>query len=188
VINLHTGLPGNGKTLYTLSTVEKRRLSENRAVYYHGINDLKLDWTLMDKPEEWYLLPAGAIIVIDECQRLFTPRPNGAPIPKAESMLETHRHNGHDIYLITQDPTLVPSHLRKLVNTHRHMMRKFGSKWVTVHQFEGCRENVGKSRKDSIESQWVDDVSMYGKYKSAEVITQKTASLSSSGWLACCRF
>ena len=176
MINLHTGLPGNGKTLYTLSTVEKRRIKENRAVYYHNIKEVTLDgWTALtdDEAAKWYELPAGAIIVLDEAQRLFPPRPNGAPIPKAESQLQTHRHNGHDLYIISQDPTMLPAHLRKLCNTHRHMMRKFGSKWVTVHQFEGVRDNVAKSRKDSIESQWVDDVSMYGKYKSAEVITQK---------------
>ena len=173
MLNLHTGLPGNGKTLYTLSTVEKRRIAENRTVYYTGIKELQLDWIQMEKPAEWYNLPSGSIIVIDECQQLFTPRPNGAPIPKAESELETHRHKGFDIYLITQDPTFIPSHARKLCNVHRHMMRKFGSKWVTVHQWEGVRDNCAKSRKDSIESQWIDDTSMYGKYKSADVITQK---------------
>lgn len=185
MINLHTGLPGNGKTLYTLSTVEKRRVKENRVVYYHNIKELKLDWTLLtdDQASKWYELPAGAIIVLDECQLLFPPRPNGAPIPLTESKLQTHRHNGHDLYLITQDPTMIPAHLRKLCNVHRHMMRKFGSKWVTVHQFEGVRDTVGKSRKDSIESQWVDDSTMYGKYKSAEVITQK-ARVPFKIWLA----
>lgn len=176
MINLHTGLPGNGKTLFTLSTVEKRRIKENRVVYYHGIKELKLDWTLLTDAQAstWYELPAGAIIVLDECQLLFPPRPNGAPIPLAESKLQTHRHNGHDLYLITQDPTMLPAHLRKLCNVHKHMMRKFGSKWVTVHQFEGVRDNVAKSRKDSMSTEWVDDVSMYGNYKSAEVITQKS--------------
>lgn len=176
MINLHTGMPGNGKTLYTLSTVEKRRIKENRSVYYHNIKELKLEgWTELsdDEAAKWYDLPPGAIIVLDECQRLFPPRGTGAAIPKTESELQTHRHKGFDLYLITQDPTMVPSHLRKLCNIHLHMMRKFGSKWVSVHQFEGVRENVGKSRKDSIETQWIDDVSMYDKYKSAEVITQK---------------
>lgn len=173
MIDLHTGLPGDGKTLYTLSVVEARRLKENRQVYYHNIKDLTLDWQVLPDPTKWYDLPPGSIIVIDECQQVFPPRPNGAPIPEHEARLETHRHSGFDIYLITQDPTFLPSHLRKLVDTHKHLMRKFGSRWVTVHQFKGSRDTVSKSRKDSIESQWVDDKSMYGKYKTAEVITQR---------------
>lgn len=173
MIDLHTGLPGNGKTLYTLSRVEKRRVAENRTVYYHGINDLKLEWLPMPDPQKWFELPAGAILVFDEVQRVWPKRATGAPVPLSEQKFETHRHQGFDVYFITQDPGFIDSHLRKLCNTHRHLMRKFGSKWVTVHQFEGVRDNVSKSRKDSIESQWVDDVSMYGKYKSAEVITQK---------------
>jgi hypothetical protein len=176
VLELNTGLPGNGKTLYTLSTVEKRRIKEDRAVYYFNIKEVKLEgWTELteEQARKWYELPPGALIVLDEAQRLFPPRPNGAPIPKTESELQTHRHKGFDIVLVTQDPGMLPAHLRKLVNVHRHMMRKFGTKWVTVHQFEGVRENVGKSRKDSIETQWRDDVAMYDKYKSTEVNTQK---------------
>lgn len=173
MIDLHTGAPGDGKTLYTLSLVEARRLKEKRPVFYHGIRDLKLPWILLDDPHKWYECPPGAIIVLDECQLIFVPRPNGSPIPIAESKLQTHRHQGHDLYLITQDPTMLPAHLRKLVDTHKHLMRKFGSRWVTVHQFKGTRDNVSKSRKDSIETNWSDDKKMYEQYKSAEVITQR---------------
>lgn len=44
MIDLITGLPGNGKTLYTISTVKKMSEGENRPVYYAGIPELTLDW------------------------------------------------------------------------------------------------------------------------------------------------
>ncbi|WMU51306.1 hypothetical protein [Pseudomonas aeruginosa] len=47
-----------------------------RTIYYYGIPDMKLDrlkskWVEFDTPEEWYNLPDGSVIVIDEAQRVF---------------------------------------------------------------------------------------------------------------------
>lgn len=183
MINLLTGVPGAGKTLYMCSKVEARRIRENRVVYYHGMTDVKLDWVLISEPQKWYELPDGAIIVFDEAQQVFPKRATGSAVPVWESKFETHRHKGHDVYLTTQDPSFLDSHLRKLVQTHLHFMRKFGTKWTTVHQFETCRDNVSKTRKDSIESQWVNDSAMYGKYKSASIHTQKVR-VPTKLWLA----
>ncbi|MDO9357824.1 MAG: zonular occludens toxin domain-containing protein [Polaromonas sp.] len=174
MINLHTGLPGSGKTLRSVSLIEKRRIAENRAVYYTGIEEVTLEgWLPMPDPHKWYELPPGAILYFGEVQKVWPKRPSGAAVPESEAMFETHRHRGYDVYFDTQDPGFIDAHLRKLVQTHFHMMRKFGSPWVTVHQFEGVRDNVSKTRKDSIESQWLNDKSMYGKYKSAEIHTNK---------------
>lgn len=174
MINLHTGLPGSGKTLRSVSIIEKRRIAENRAVYYAGIEEVTLEgWLPMPDPHKWFELPAGSILYFGEVQRIWPKRATGAVVPVSELQFETHRHRGYDVYFDTQDPGFIDPHLRKLIQTHFHMMRKFGSPWVTVHQFEGCRDNVSKSRKDSIESQWLNDKSMYGKYKSAEIHTNK---------------
>lgn len=173
MLDLNTGLPGAGKTNYTLSTIEKRRIQENRQVYYHGISEVTLDWLPLEDPKLWFELPVGCIIVIDEAWRVFPLRPNGSPVPRHEEELATHRHRGYDLVFVCQDPGQLSSFVRKLVDTHRHLMEKFGSSWVTIHQFKGCRDTVGKSRKDSLSSQWMRDKSMYGKYKSAEVHTKK---------------
>lgn len=183
-IYLTTGSPGAGKTLSTLWDVENRRKAENRKVYQSGIADLLIDWTLfgqsddpkrphMTDPSEWYDLPEGSIIVIDECQRLFRPRALSKLVPKYVEMLETHRHKGFDIYLITQHPTLIETNVRKLVETHKHLMRKFGSKWATIHEWKGVKENCDKSRKDSIETQFRYPKEVFSWYKSAEVHTVK---------------
>lgn len=189
VCNLHTGLQGNGKTLLTLKHVEELRLAsgktedDRRKVFYSGIRDLTLNWEQFGGPSadpahkekpwftdasEWYKLPTGAIIVIDEAQRLFRPRGNGSAVPAYEAALETLRHNGHTLFLITQDPGLISAGTRKLCGIHRHMMRKFGTNWCTIHEYVGVRDNVAKSRKGSQETNVVYPKEYYDKYKSAE--------------------
>lgn len=48
MITLTTGVPGSGKSLYTISQVKEKAEKENRPVYYSGITDLKLPWVEMD--------------------------------------------------------------------------------------------------------------------------------------------
>jgi zona occludens toxin len=185
VCNLHTGLQGHGKTLLTLAHVEALRLATNRPVFYSGIRELTLDWTEFgapgpnpDKPwftdpSKWYELPTGCIIVIDEAQRLFRPRGNGSPVPQFEQALETLRHNGQTLFLITQQPRLVSTHVRALCGVHRHYMRKFGFYWATCHEWAGVRDNCDKTRKDSIATQVRYPTEYFAKYKSSEVHTVK---------------
>jgi zona occludens toxin len=183
-ITLITGAPGNGKTLLLLWEVERRRLAEKREVYQSGIADLNLPWHQFgeevdkDRPHmtdasKWNALPVGCIIVIDEAQRLFRARSVGSKVPDYVEALETHRHKGYDIYLVTQGPGLIDSNVRNLVETHKHLMRKFGSTWATIHEFKGVRSNVMTSRKDSQESQFKYPKEVYSWYKSAEVHTVK---------------
>jgi len=184
-ITLITGAPGNGKTLLLLWEVEKRRQAENRPVYYSGVKDLLLPWELfgadsqdpssphMTDPSNWNTLPIGSIIVIDEAQRLFRTRAVGSKVPDYVAALETHRHKGYDIYLVTQAPALIDSNVRNLVETHKHLMRKFGSKWATIHEWKGVKTNCIVSRKDSVESQFRYPKEVFTWYKSAEVHTVK---------------
>jgi zona occludens toxin len=186
MITLITGLPGNGKTLYLLWLVENiRRESEKdgappREVYYSGIRDLNLPWIEfgeagpksephMTDPSRWPELPQGSIIVIDECQRLYRPRHLTKEVPSYVAALETHRHHGYDIYLVTQHPNLVDTAVRRLTESHRHMMRKFGSTWATIHEWKGVKENCDKTRASSIETQFKYPKEVYSWYKSAEV-------------------
>lgn len=169
-IVLITGAPGAGKTLLTLWDVEHRRQKEDRTVYYSGIANLNLPWVEFEA-EKWNDLPDGAIIVIDECQRVLRPRFMGAKVPDYVEQFETHRHKGYDIYLITQHPMLIDNHVRRLAETHKHIMRKFGSKWATVHEWKGVKDNCDKTRKDSIASQWRYPKEVFGWYKSAELHT-----------------
>ena len=173
MISITSGLPGAGKTLWTIAHVEALRKSENRDVYYYGIKDLTLPWQLLADPKKWHECPPGAIIVIDEAQFHFPTRGTGQPVPEHVAKAAVHRHQGHDLFLITQHPGKLDASLRKDIEVHRHLMRKFGTAWATVHQWQGVRENCDKTRKDSLASQWRHPKEAYSWYKSAEQHTHK---------------
>lgn len=175
MIELITGLPGNAKTLYTIGEVKKRAELENRAVYYAGIKELQLDWTEID-PLKWNeVVPSGAIIVIDECQKIFRNRSMGSQPPKYVSDLEEHRHKGLDFYLITQHPSLIDPAIRRLTQVHKHLIRIYGMEASTVHKWNVCTDNPDKapSRKDSEKVRWGFDRTLYGVYKSADEHTMR---------------
>jgi zona occludens toxin len=174
MIDLITGLPGNCKTLFTISWVKAWSEKDNRPVYYSGIPDLTLPWTPIE-PEKWMDCPPGSIIVIDECQRIFRNRTISSTVPDYVAALETHRHKGVDLVFITQHPMLVDPALRRLVGRHRHMVRIWGSEASTIHEWNAVRESCDKpaSRKDSESKKWLFDRTCYQYYKSAEVHTVK---------------
>lgn len=173
MIVLTTGLPGAGKTLYTLQLVMDRAAKEGREVYYSGIKDLKLPWIEMQRGEDWEKLPDGSIVVIDEAQRVFRPRGNGAVVPSHVASLETHRHHGLDIYIITQHPMLMDSAVRRLVGQHFHVVRSFGMQKATVHEWSEVKDQADKSRADSIKHLWAYPKNVFALYHSAEVHTHK---------------
>lgn len=170
MITLITGQPGSGKTLLTLDELRKET---QRPIYYSGIPDLRLPWIELDKPEEWPACPPGSIIVIDEAQRAFRPRGAGSVVPRHVSALETHRHAGHDLYIITQHPMLIDGNVRRLVGEHRHIVRAFGSKIANVHKWQEVNANPDKIRKDSIVTTRHYPRDVFALYKSAEQHTHK---------------
>lgn len=173
MINLVTGLPGSGKTLFTLKTVKDLAEKENRPVFYHGIPELSLDWNILDKPENWVDLPNGSIVVIDECQSTFRPRAASVTPPRHVAEFETHRHKGLDFFLITQHPMLLDGNVRRLTGRHYHVNRFYGFNKSTIHEFQQVRENVDKSTKGSIQNHFVYPKEVFSWYKSADLHTVK---------------
>lgn len=172
MIVLITGLPGAGKTLYALNWVKAKAEKEGRPVYYSGISDLNLPWTEVD-PQHWMGVPPSSIVVIDECQRVFRPRMHGTGVPPYVSELETHRHKGIDIVLITQHPMLVDSNVRRLCGLHFHSVRKFGMNASTLHEWASVKENCDKNREGSTRHDFKYPKASFAWYKSAEVHTHK---------------
>ncbi|GAB7562845.1 hypothetical protein LG202_08840 [Methylobacillus methanolivorans] len=173
MITLITGLPGSGKSLFTLKTVKELADREHRLVFYHGIPELSLDWQKMEKAEDWTECPKGAIIVIDEAQSTFRPRANGANVPKHVSQLEVHRHDGHDLFIITQHPMLLDGNLRRLVGRHYHVNRFYGFQKSVIHEFPQVRDNVDKNTKGSMQKVFPYPKEVFGWYKSADLHTVK---------------
>ena len=174
MIHLITGLPGAGKTLFALGYV--RQLAAGRLCYYSGISDLnqeKLAWEEIEDPRDWWKMPAGSVVVVDEAQRIFRPRGNGAAVPEFVSKLETHRHEGIDLVFITQHPMLIENNVRRLAGRHLHLVRQFGLQRSTVHEWMEVNTNCDKSRANSVRKVFSFPKQDYALYKSAEVHTHK---------------
>lgn len=192
-----TGLQGHGKTLFALSMLRREvdlervaAVKEGRSprpVYYSGIPELALDWEQFGGPSldprkphmtdasRWYELPEGSIIVIDEAQRLFRNRSAGSKVDPHVTALETLRHSGHTLVLITQHPNLLDPNVRMLTGMHFHARRRFGMQRAMVHQWEGVQTSPAseKARSCSVKIPFRFDRRTYSVYKSAEIHTIK---------------
>ena len=176
-ITLVTGLPGAGKTLWTIDTVKKRAEEENRKVFYYNIRDLKLDWNELSEDEckKWFKLDGGengGIIVIDESQDIFVPWHNKkTDRPEYFSMMNKHRHFGFDFYLITQEPMLIDSGIRRLVNDHFWITRPTKGESATVKRYTGVYDK--HTNRNGEKSLYKHNKEVYDYYSSAEIHTIK---------------
>jgi zona occludens toxin len=191
-----TGKPGASKTLHAIEKVEKMRAEARkergveRPVFYWNIGDVTLDgWQPLGDPStfdlghqgvdpdktrarRWFECPKDSIIVLDECQKLWPKRKQGSEVPPYVAHLETHRKAGFDILGISQDPTLIDSHVRKLCGLHTHYRRIFGSE--TYHSFtwqEKCVTDVESTTEQAkaLEARGAFPKQYYGTFRSAQV-------------------
>lgn len=178
MIHLITGAPGHGKTLLAVEILLKNSQSETIRPAFTNINGIALDklkcFPLPD-PDKWFDLPDGALIVIDECQRWFRPRANGSAVPESVARMETHRHQGHDLVLITQGPMLIDSNIRKLVEFHQHAYRVSGSKFRTILEWNGCCDTPAPSQTHTTANKKNSRLNsdMFQYYQSATIHTDK---------------
>lgn len=175
MLYLYTGVPGAGKTLHMVSQLHKDPQFKERPLYVDGIPDLDPEAIPhIALPEgcngsnwhEW--LPEKSILVIDECQRYWRPRPNGSQVPQAIQALETHRHKGIDIYFLTQDPKKIDSQIRNLIEVHKH----FSMSVLGVRRSFEWRNKVGDPNakgdvKSALVTPYFLDESVYGYYTSS---------------------
>lgn len=201
MLYLRTGLPGAGKTLNAIREIDlehqpdpadptKRFYKDPdhpdlppRTIYYYGIPELKAErlkskWVEFETPEQWFNQPDGSVIVIDEAQRIFGNDGTRAR-PEKVTRFETHRHQGLDIHLITQHPSLLSTPVRKLVGKHINFIRPYGrEKGIFRHEYEFCIDSPEKrvNFKQAQEEKVSLDASYFGVYKSSTVHTHKPKS------------
>lgn len=192
---LITGTPGSGKTLKLVSMMAKDPMFQpdengiSRKVFTN-IKGLKLphipvssklkeqahstdeklsfhdvyDW--IEKPENH-----GSILIIDEAQDVWPARSPGARVPENVEWLNTHRHFGVDIFVLTQNPKYLDLNLRGLVKKHWHIAaNKLGMR--TLLEWKYCANNPITQAKDAFASIYKLDDSVYELYDSAEVHTE----------------
>lgn len=141
---------------------------------WDDIQQFNLHFDKFIDPTGWYKLPKGSVILIDECQKAFPPRPVGSKVPIHVSEFETHRHGGYDVHLITQDAKLLDSHVRRLAGRHIHYHNPLASKKVSRLQADKVFDPSDYfQKKNTISSLITRDEKYYGVYWSADLHTHK---------------
>ncbi|MGD0485830.1 MAG: zonular occludens toxin domain-containing protein [Syntrophorhabdales bacterium] len=142
MITCYTGTPGGGKSYAAMCAVIDV-LRKGRTVYTNidGLDSENcriavahvsgLDVSVIDdrlrylRKEDvlhfWDLVSVGSVIVIDEVHKIWSSRTYASEGNKAfAEWCSTHRHNGHDVILITQALDKLDGHVRSLIEwTHR---------------------------------------------------------------------
>ena len=184
MIKLVTGIPGSGKTAYVVAELLKVK---DRPIFVDGIPDLTIDHQPCPPLSEWtelrndkssasgtkvcFTFPANAIIVIDECQRVYRPRPSGSRVPPEVAAFETHRHEGLDFILITQNPTLLDANVRKLIGCHVHFRVTWAGRYC--HEWgEVADVESSVARSLSVTTKYKLPKEAFGAYKSAVLHTK----------------
>lgn len=168
MITLITGVPGAGKTLYTVDEILTPVASSDRQLFVDGIPDLLLRHDVAQDPLLWPdWAPDGAMICIDEVQRVWRPEAAGkAPHPSIAA-LETHRHRGLDFVIMTQHPNLLHNNVRRLVGRHIHLRRT--SLGVYLYEWSECVVPDSAWKNAVVKTKWSHPKRSFGKYKSAEI-------------------
>ena len=184
MITLITGAPGSGKTALA---VEYLMGVKDRPIFTMGIVDLKVpheavppvvEWTEMRaSPEDpnlkkaCFTFPPRSLVVIDEAQTVFRPRAMGSKVPPEVAAFETHRHEGIDFILLTQQPGLVDANIRKLVSKHQHVHSTFLGR--TLYEWVGLGDPESpSSRQIAAKSSYKPPKKTFTMYRSAEVHTK----------------
>lgn len=181
MLTLITGTPGAGKTLYAVSELARKVPgstveSEGRAVPRRLLSNIKdllvehehIDAAALNTWHEW--AQPGDVILFDEVQEVWRPRALGKDTPPAIAALETHRHKGVDIILVTQHPMLLDSNIRRLVNQHLHV-RRIAKGFSWIYEWDHC-SNIS-TFKTALQSRvWRYPKDVFALYKSAQLHTK----------------
>ncbi|MCO1336119.1 zonular occludens toxin domain-containing protein [Microbulbifer sp. OS29] len=180
MLYLITGQIGASKTLNTIKMVNEDSAFSNRPVYYYNIKELspRFGWTELTEQQcrNWFDLPPGSVIIIDEAYKIFPQRGPGQKKPPHVERMAELRHDAYEIILVAQSVKgQLDSFVRGLVNYHYHFVRPFGSEFSNRFFWEKCQENVdGFHEKREAQTKVIKfDKKYYGAYRSAEAHTVK---------------
>jgi len=188
-----SGLPGTGKTALMVDMILTFLEKEpDRPLFAMGVTDLKLphhqvppvsEWTVMEPhPDDpsidfpVFTFPVGSIVIIDEAQNIFRPRPTGSKVPPHVAAMERHRHKGIDFVLGTQFPTMLDAQLRVLAGKHLHLR----SLWSGGQMLEWSEVADPKSISDrsrAAVTRYSPPKRTFGLYKSSSMHVKRTRRL-----------
>lgn len=128
--------------------LEIKGLTDETATF-SDIEPLRLHWSRLERPEDWFTAPKESVCVIDEIHQVWPTRPKGA-VPDGIKSIDTHRHHAKDLIFITQDFANCDVYLRRFIGHHTHY------------------ENVGKERVASFTRKKFIDINNPFDKKSAD--------------------
>ncbi len=147
------------------------------AYRFESVEHFNLHFTRFDDPKTWFKLPKTSIILMDEAQQYFPPRgintknPN---VPEHIGKFETHRHDGFDVHLVTQDSKLIDVNIRRLVGRHIHFYNPTGGERVTRYENPKAFDpDQWHDKQAATKSLIKREKAFYGVYWSAEIHTHK---------------
>lgn len=198
MIILITGQPGSGKSALCVDMIAHDPQFKNRPLFVGGIPELTIphepvppvaEWTeLRTAPEDvtlklaYFTFPDGALVVVDEAQRIYRPRSAGSKVPAEVAAFETHRHTGVDFILLTQHPGLIDANIRKLIGKHIHIsVTPFGR---YRYEWTKCGDPESKSDKEiAARSRYKLPKRAFSLYKSSEKHTKIKTRIPGYAWL-----
>lgn len=181
---LISAVPGSGKTLRIVGIIKRKLLAENAKLIvagrpprliYSNVKGLRIAG-ILPLPDDWRDTPEHSIVITDEAQLVY-PASGGSGISKDERVLAmtTHRHTGHDLYFLTQDPVFLDGTLRKLCGHHEHLWRASSLQAATVYSWDSAQSSPmssGSLKLADMES-WAFPKEDYGDFDSATQHTHK---------------
>lgn len=200
MITIISGTPGAGKTLYTIEklllpmvgkTITGKDANgdpvELPRTVYTNINGLQVDHELIDGGDnqglrDWHKwAKPGSLIVFDEVQKVWPPRPNGSKVPDDIQALDTHRHMGVDFVLITQNVVNLDKHIHALGGRHLHVRRIANMALAVVYEWDHVSRGLMFSKSIS-KAPWRYDKKVFKLYKSAELHTKQQRRMPGLVW------
>lgn len=186
-ITLVTGTPGAGKTLFVVKELIEKLSKDGRPIYHNitgldlvalakmKVNPFNIFYCGDDGPYNWPEYDPGCIFIFDEVQQQYPPRNPSSKTPEYLAGLETHRKKGHDFWMITQHPSLIDNHVKRLASRHFHLYRPFGLARSTLFEWQGVNSepNPRQSRSNAATNGFSFPKNYFKAYHSAEIHTVK---------------
>lgn len=178
MLKLYTGKPGSFKTAKAVSDA-MRFVKEGRPVYtnidnfdYEGVQKLpdSLDWADC---------PHGSVVIYDEAQQFEFLQYKGREKLSSDQRvkgLETHRHQGYDIILVTQSPSFLHNHVLSLVGEHYHLHRAYGRSYADVFLWRYTAhspDSTGAKNKAESHEKFKPESKLFDNYQSTTIDTHK---------------
>ncbi len=195
MITLRTGIPRHGKSLHMVQglflflNLLKKHEEQGRPIFAHNIYGLALPHNPLPMKEwkadkagsvvlvpDWDLVPDGAFVFIDECDKIFPPRSASVTPPYHVNWLTEHGHHGIDIELTTQHPKFIDAKVRALVGKHLHFRRLFGGLRSTIYEWDSCNDSL-TNFSSAVLSHFEYPKSIFHLYKSATIHTKQNFKL-----------